>query len=98
MQFGINLELYRVDLRELVDQIQALKRVLGTRWLGPMAAEQRELQCLKLRATELCALRAFARGKLHLTRAPKGANANWDALSYHRRITERLAPSYSVLL
>ena len=62
MQFYLNLGLYRADLRELSGRIRALKSVLGTRWRAPMAAEQRELHRLKLRATELCALRAFARG------------------------------------
>jgi len=96
MQFEINLGLYRAHLHELSSRIRALKAVLGVRWRGPMAAEQRELQRLKLRATELCALRAFARGKLHLRQAPLAAEADWDALTYHRRIAERLAPSYAL--
>jgi hypothetical protein len=98
MQFYLNLGLFRADLRELSSRIQTLKRALGARWTAPMAAEQRELQRLKLRATELCALRAFARGKLHLTKAPLGADAGWDALTYHRRVVERLAPSYAMPL
>jgi len=98
MLFEINWDLYRADQSELTCRIRALKCVLGTRWVAPMGAEQRELQCLKLRVTELCALRAFARGKLHRSRAPAGAAADWDAVTYHRRITERLAASYAVRL
>lgn len=60
-----------------------------------MAEEQRELERLKLRATELCSLRAFARGKLHLQRAPRGAPSDWAAPVYHQRIAERLGPSYT---
>ena len=97
MLFEMNWDRYRADQGELAGRIRVLKRGLGERWTAPMGAAQRELQCLKLRVTELCALRAFARGKLHLTRAPAGA-AGWDAVTYHRRITERLAPSYSVQL
>ncbi|HWZ88489.1 MAG TPA: hypothetical protein VNW92_06550 [Polyangiaceae bacterium] len=63
-----------------------------------MAAEQRELLRLKLRTTELCALRAFARGRLHLRKAPLGSGADWDAVTYHRRVVERLAASYTTTL
>jgi hypothetical protein len=94
----MNWARYRAEQGELASRIRALKCVLGTRWVAPMGAAQRELQCLKLRVTELCALRAFARGKLHLKRAPAGAAADWDAVTYHRRISERLAPSYSLQL
>ena len=95
MLFDLDLGLFRADLAELSGRIRTLKRALGTRWRAPMAAEQRELQRLKLRTTELCALRAFARGRLHRTRPPKQADPAWDALTYHRRIAERLAPSYT---
>jgi hypothetical protein len=61
-----------------------------------MASEQQELCRAKARATELCALRAFSRGKLHVTRAPEGFGGKWDAEFYHRRIAERLGPSYSL--
>jgi hypothetical protein len=82
------------DIRAISEQITGSKRLLRTTWSRPMAAEQRELERLKLRATELCALRAFWRGKLHLQRAPRGAASDWDALSYHRLTAERLGPSY----
>ena len=98
MQFELNLGLFRADLHELSSRITALKGALRTRWAGPMAAEQRELRRLKLRVTELCSLRAFARGKLHLKQAPRGAGANWNALAYHQRVADRLAPSYAITL
>ena len=97
MQFEINLTSYRAALHELCERIRALKGVLGTRWEKPMAAEQRELSRLKVRVTELCALRAFARGRLHLRQAPLNAHADWDAVTYHRGVAERLAPSYGVI-
>jgi len=98
MSFNLNLGLFRADFSELSARIRTLKRTLGTRWQAPMAAEQRELHRLKQRTTELCALRAFARGKLHRTRPPRHASADWDAATYHRRIWERLAPSYTLTL
>jgi len=61
-----------------------------------MAEEQRELHRLKARATELCSLRAFARGRLHVLRPPAGFGGEWDAALYHRRIAERLGPTYSL--
>ncbi len=88
----------RADIRDISAQIGALKRQLRTAWTRPMAGEQREVERLKLRATELCALRAFARGRLHLTRAPRRAASDWDALVYHQRIAERLGPSYTRVL
>jgi hypothetical protein len=98
MSFNLNLGLFLADLSELSDRIRTLKRALGARWQAPMAAEQRELQRLKQRTTELCALRAFARGKLHRTCPPRDASPDWNATTYHRRIWERLAPSYTLTL
>ncbi len=96
MRFRLDSALFRSDLRELAARIEALKRALRVRWEKPMADEQRELCRLKARATDLCALRAFSRGKLHLLRVPTGFTGDWDAHAYHRRIAERLGPTYSV--
>ncbi|HVY25391.1 MAG TPA: hypothetical protein VHB79_02525 [Polyangiaceae bacterium] len=98
MNFDINHHLLRADIRAISSQILALKRVLRAPWQQPMASEQRELCKLKRRATELYALRAFVRGKLHLQRAPLGAGHDWNAAEYHRRIAERLGPSYAINL
>lgn len=94
----LNFHSLRADIRAISAQIGALKRQLRATWIRPMAGEQRELERLKRRATELCALRAFARGKLHVTRAPRGAENDWEALVYHQRIAERLGPSYTRIL
>lgn len=94
----INRALLCADIRAISGQIKALKAVLRTRWLRPMASEQQELCRFKERATELCALRAFARGKLHLQKPPRGAPSEWSAITYHQRIAERLGPSYSLAL
>jgi hypothetical protein len=88
----------RADLAAISAEIRDLKRFLRTRWVRPMADEQRSLYGLKHRATELCALRAFARGRFHLTKAPPAAPSDWNALTYHQRIAERLAPSYTITL
>ena len=86
------------DIRAISSQIRALKRALRAPWQRPMQPEQRQLELHKLRATELCALAAFSRGRLHLTRPPHGAASDWDALTYHRRVLERLGPSYVLTL
>ncbi len=79
--------------------MRELKRLLRARWTRPMADEQRELCRLKHRATELCALRAFARGRFHLQKAPRDAAERLEVLSiYHQRIVDRLGPSYTVTL
>lgn len=98
MNFDINHHLLRADIHAISSQILALKRLLRAPWLRPMADEQREHAKLKGRATELCALRAFVRGKLHLQRAPRGAGSDRSASEYHRRIAERLGPSYATRL
>lgn len=98
MNFAINHHLLRADLRAISTQIIGLKRVLRAPWQEPMADRQRELCKLKRRATELCALRAFTRHKLHLQRPPRGASSDWNAPDYHRRIAERLGPSYAAAM
>jgi hypothetical protein len=98
MKLDIDYPSLRRDLRMGEGQIRALKRVLRVRWQRPMAAEQRELCRLKLRATELCALVAFTRGKLHVRVPPRGAPLDWGAALYHRSIAERLGPSYAAPL
>jgi hypothetical protein len=95
MTLHLNHSLLRADIRALSAEIRALKRVLRTRWHRPMSSEQRLLAQLGRRATELCALRALSRGKLHLRKAPRGAAADWNAATYHERIAARLAPSYT---
>jgi hypothetical protein len=98
----INIDIHhpalRADLVAISQEIRDLKRLLRARWTRPMADEQRELCTLKRRATELCALRAFARGRFHLQKAPRDAANGWNALLYHQRIVERLGPSYTITL
>lgn len=98
MTIDLNRAQLCAEIRAISGQIKALKALLRARWKRPMAGEQRELCRLKQRATELCALSAFARGKLHLQKPPRGAPSDWNAVVYHQRIVERLAPSYRTLL
>jgi hypothetical protein len=98
MHFTTNTISLKSDIRTLSQRLRALKQVLRAPWRVPMAREQRELCLLKARATELCALAAFSRGRLHLTRPPRGAPADWRSADYHRAIAERLGPSYSSAL
>lgn len=98
MHFEMNRRALCADIRGISAQIRELKAALRSTWQRPMAAEQRELCRLKQRATELYALSAFSRGKLHVRHAPHGAPTPFDPLQYHARIAERLAPSYSLVL
>lgn len=98
MTFNIDRRAFSAEISAYSEEIRALKRVLRARWDRPMAAEQRQLCGLKQRATELCALRAFSRGRLHLKKPPRDGGAEWDALVYHQRIVERLGPSYEARL
>ena len=61
----------RADRRALETRIRAIKALLRTKWTAPMAAVQRELHACKREATELCILRAWLRGKLHLADAAR---------------------------
>ena len=98
MKLDINHRHLRADIGAVAVRIRDLKRVLRVRWTRPMAREQRELCQLKLRATELCALSAFARGRIHVRARPRGAPGDWSAVEYHRRVAERLGPSYAAIL
>ena len=88
----------RADLGALARECRALKDVLGTTWTRPMADEQRRLARLRWRATELCVLRAWMRGKRHVTKEPRaggGSAVEWDGEAWHARIAERVAKDYA---
>jgi hypothetical protein len=82
------------DIHTTAAEILATKRVLRARWTRPMAGEQRALARLRHRATELCILRAWLRGRRHLARAPRDHVQSWDGDAYHRRVAERVRASY----
>ena len=63
---NIDISKLRADRRALDRRIIALKQVLRATWTEPMADRQRELLACKHEATELCVLRAWGRGRLHL--------------------------------
>ncbi len=81
----------RADLRALACECRALKDLLGTTWMRPMADEQRHLVRLRWRATELCVLRAWSRGKRHC-----GQPAGDEGAAWHAKIAERVAKDYDV--
>jgi hypothetical protein len=98
MNFALNLVSLRADLRELSARSRALKQRLRSTWQEPMAAEQKELRLLQRRITCLCALRAWSRGKLHFRNRPPGHSHCEGPEGCHARISERLAPSYALVL
>lgn len=73
------------DLALLADESRALKKVLGATWTRPMKDEQQRLVRVKRRATELCVLLAFARGRFHV----RTQDAEW-----HSKIAARIANDY----
>jgi hypothetical protein len=95
--FVIDRRALAATTKAISAEIIGLKRLLGGRWARPMAEEQRRLSHLRLRATELYVLSAYARGKRHLGRAPANAPSDFELETYQRRITERLGPSYARL-
>lgn len=97
MNLSVTLDAARLvaDLNTLAAQSRALKLVLTTTWTRPMRDEQKELARVRRRTTELCVLRAYARGRFHVTRAPRDLAA-WDRESWHRAIAERTAKDYAL--
>jgi len=66
-----------------------------------MADDQKRAARLRRNLTELHVLRAWARGKLHVTVAPqalRGLIPPWDARAHAARIAERLAPDYAAIV
>lgn len=82
----------RRDLRTIEAEIRPIKRALGSPWTRPMADDQRRLQFLRGRATELCAALAASRGRVHLR--PRGWTEAQVA-EWHREVGERLAARYA---
>jgi len=84
----IDSERLRADMAALAGECRALKDVLGTTWTRPMADEQRHLARVRLKVTELCVLRAWGRGKLHVRSVEEPEV--WAA-----RVAERVAKDYA---
>lgn len=79
----LNIPQLKQDRRELEEQIREVKKQLRSTWTKPMANEQYQLIGLKRKATELCILRAWARGRHHLPDA-----------DYCKEVAERIAVRY----
>ncbi len=98
MTLCIDIPELRSLLSDVATEIKTVKRVLRAPWQQPMAAEQKQLAALKRKATHLCVLRAFVRGKYHLRRPPRHLANVWGADQpqhiYHQDIAERTADRY----
>lgn len=79
----INITKLKQDRRALEEQIREVKKQLRSTWTKPMANEQYQLIALKRKATELCILRAWMRGRNHLSDA-----------DYCKEVAERVALQY----
>lgn len=90
----INFNKLREDRRELDEEIRALKKELRSPWGDTwMGAEQNQLRRLKAEATSLCILRAYLRGKQHLS--DEGFNKEESLADYCREEAQRLLPQYT---
>ena len=78
----------RADVGALARECRALKDMLTTTWTRPMADEQRKLARLRWKVTELCVLRAFSRGRLHVRNVE-------DPSAWHATIAERVGKDYA---
>jgi hypothetical protein len=88
----------RSDIQGLIADCSGLKTVLRARWTRPMADEQRRHARARRKLTALFILLAYARGRLHVRTAPREvrhAEADWDALSWNRRVAERIVSDYA---
>ena len=88
------------DLHTLAAESRAVKAILRATWTRPMADDQRRLARIRRQTTELCVLRAFARGRLHVRSAPSGiavGDPPWDAAAWHSRIASRVAKDYAIV-
>jgi hypothetical protein len=79
----INTQKLKQEHKLIVDRIRVVKKELRSPWTKPMWRAQAELISLKRQATEFCILRAWLRGKQHLSDA-----------DYCKEIAERLAKQY----
>jgi hypothetical protein len=84
------------DIKITASQLAKLKRRLRCRWTEPMADTQRTVHQLKRRATELCVLRAFLRGRIHLHHRPHWWRGVWEPAAAAERIAERSALEYAL--
>lgn len=96
---NIDVPALRALLIDTAAQIRAVKSQLRTTWTRPMHREQRELWALKDKATLLCILRAYVRGRYHL-RAPRrrgrSPDVEWNQERVHRTAAARAAERYDL--
>jgi hypothetical protein len=77
---AIDLPALRGLLTLTETEIAETKTLLRRTWTRPMAAEQRTLVALKLRATHLYVVRALMRGRLHMQQRDR---AHHEQLAEH---------------
>lgn len=93
----IDIPALRRALADTAREIVALKKILRTRWVRPMAAEQKTLAALAVKATSLCILRAHLRGRVHVAKPWCGAAAATpECIACYQRMAERAADRYAL--
>jgi len=103
MNIDIDILTLHADIQALEHRIRIIKAPLRKPWTEPMATAQAELLDLAAEVTALYTLRAWVRGRLHRTAAPRelrdsskslGVPLEWDAREHNRKLAERVAPRY----
>lgn len=102
---NLNITALDTDLRALERRIREIKRPLRQAWTEPMDQAQAELIERAAEITALYTLRAWTRGRLHRTQAPRelrdscralGIPLDWDAREHNRTVAEQAAARYQL--
>lgn len=92
---NLDRERIRGDLARLVTESITIKHALRTTWREPMADAQRRHAVLRRRITDLCALLAATRGRLHVTRPPRGHAGAFDPVALRDAVLLRAGRDYA---
>lgn len=95
----IDVPRLRAELAETAKQIKKLKAELRRTWTRPMAYEQKTLWALKDKATLLCILRAYSRGRYHCTKPMQRwvvVSQDWNQEAFHLKMSERAIERYDL--
>ncbi len=94
MEIEIDVNALRMALVKQAEECRALKQRLRRTWTEPMAEVQIAHVRARRRATELCVLRAHARGRYHLQKPLReGAfpGMEWNRERYHQSVAAKVA-------
>lgn len=92
---NIDRQRLKADLRATARECRDVKDVLGATWTRPMKEEQQRLARLRLRATELCVLAAWLRGRRHVRHVTALRRTDEELETWHAAVAARVAKEYA---